>query len=196
VGANIGYFSLLAARHCPGGKIISLEPVSNSYKALTENIALNQFTNIEMLNLAAGDTEESRIIYLSADDNTGMASFNQPYNYSGKTELVKVTKLDHLAADLKLTRVDAVKIDVEGNELAVLKGMKHIMEGFKPAILLELNPHTLSRSGVQPADVLDYAASLSYNAYRITDNTAISAIANENISDTTDVLLLHKTKKG
>jgi FkbM family methyltransferase len=52
--ANIGYFSLLAAKRCPGASIISLEPVAVSYRAFLENIALNGYKNIEALNLAAG----------------------------------------------------------------------------------------------------------------------------------------------
>jgi len=196
VGANIGYFSLLAAQHCPGAKIISLEPVSNSYKALLENIALNKFESIEALNFAAGDKEETSTIYLSADDNTGMSSLQQPENYSGKSEMVKVTRLDQLATDLKLTSVDVVKIDVEGNELAVLKGMKHIMENFKPAILLELNPQTLSRFGVQPADVLDYIKNLSYQPFILSVKKPPVKLDNNIIKDSLDIVLIHSSKAG
>ena len=167
VGANIGYFSLLAAPQLPQGRVISVEPVSFLFNALLENISINKFNNIEAINVAAGDKEENRLIYLSGADNIGMSSFQQPENYSGKTEIVKVVTLDSIAIDLKLQKVDIVKIDVEGNELAVLKGMKEIVNKFQPYILIELNPHTLSYFNLTPKNVLSHAAELSYHAFEI-----------------------------
>lgn len=193
VGANIGYFSLLASGNFPRGRIISLEPVSKSFEALKANIALNKINNIEAFNIAAGKTEETSTIYLAGDDNTGMSSLHQPENYSGQTEMVKVTRLDQLAVDLKLEQIDVIKIDVEGYELAVLEGMKEVMEKFRPHILLELNPHTLSYFNLKPADVINYTAGFSYDAYSLAESGKLTQLSSENPVESIDVFLVHKS---
>lgn len=194
VGANIGYFSLLAALQSPKGSIIALEPVSYLFNSLRENISLNKFSNIEAINIAAGDKEENRLIYLSGADNTGMSSFQKPANYSEKNETVKVVTLDSLPDNLKLSRVDIIKIDVEGNELAVLKGMKEIASRFQPHILIELNPQTLSYFNHSTDDVLSYATELSYTAFKITEKSTLSKLKDGNVSSTIDVLLVHTSR--
>lgn len=196
VGANIGYFSLLVANQSSQNKIIALEPVSYLFNALKENISLNKFNNIEALNLAAGYKEETRLIYLSKTDNTGMSSFQQPENYSGKSETVKVVTLDSLARNLKLQKVDLIKIDVEGSELFVLKGMTEIITLFQPSIVLELNPETLSYFSISPADVLTYISHFSYNAFVITDSGNLKKIAPIEITETINLLLIHTAKSG
>lgn len=190
-GANIGYFSLLAAKQATQGRVIAIEPVSATYKALKENIALNKFTNIEALNLAVGDKEEIRTIYLSDTANTGMASFQQPYNYAGETETVNTVTIDNLVEKLQLPKVDMVKIDVEGNELAVLKGMTQTIEKCKPTILLELNPHTLLRFGHTPADVLSFITSLYYEPFILSEKESPVKLDTTIITDTADLLLVH-----
>lgn len=194
IGANIGYFSLLAARSVSVGKIVAYEPVSYLFEALEKNVALNNFTVIQPVNAAIGDKEENRIIYLSAADNTGMSSFQKPENYSGKHEMVKVLSLDSWFAGSGLTKADVIKIDVEGNELAVLKGMKEIAQHFQPHILLELNPKTLSLFNHTPADLLDYTASLSYKPYNITQEGKLVSINSHVTMETINVALIHREK--
>jgi FkbM family methyltransferase len=194
VGANIGHFSLLAALQSPKGRIIALEPVSYLFNSLRENISLNKFSNIEAINIAAGDKEENRLIYLSGADNTGMSSFQKPENYSGKHETVKVVTLDSMSDNLKLPKIDVIKIDVEGNELAALKGMKEILRRVQPYILIELNPQTLSYFNHSIDDVLNYATELSYLAFKITEKGTLIRLKDRNISDTIDVLLVHTSR--
>ena len=194
IGANIGYFSLLAARFASEGKIIAFEPVSYLFEALEKNVALNNFIVIHPVKAAIGEKEEERIIYLSAADNTGMSSFQKPENYSGNYEMVKVLSLDSWFAGSGLIKADIIKIDVEGNELAVLKGMKGIAQHFQPHILLELNPETLSLFNLTPADLLGYITSLSYKPYRITVEGKLVSINSHNTMETINVALIHTEK--
>ena len=90
IGANIGYFSLLAATNSPSSKVISFEPVNELFKKLNENISINSIQNITPVNAGVGETNEEKEIFLSANNNLGMSSFQQPENYSGSKEKVKV----------------------------------------------------------------------------------------------------------
>jgi FkbM family methyltransferase len=191
IGANIGYFSLLAAKAAPESKIAAFEPVSYLFDALENNIALNNFKNIQSIKIAIGEKEEDRTIYLSGGDNAGMSSFHKPENYSGKSEIVKVITLDSWFAGSGLTKVDIIKIDVEGNELYALKGMKEIITRFKPYILLELNPETLAYFGLTTADVLNFALQFSYKHYIITEPGKLKELNAAQIITTVNVALVH-----
>jgi FkbM family methyltransferase len=169
IGANVGYFSLYASRLAPQGKIIAFEPVSYLFGALQKNIEVNGIKNIQAVKAAIGERNEEKEIYLSAADNTGMSSFGRPENFSGKKELVKIFSFDNWFASSGLTKVDLIKIDAEGFELAVLKGMQETIALFKPYIIMEMNPQTLSYFQLTAADLLNYTAELSYLPFVVSD---------------------------
>jgi FkbM family methyltransferase len=194
IGANIGYFSLLAARSIPDGKVVSFEPVSYLFEALEKNVSLNKGVNILPIKIAVGEKEEEGLIYLSSADNSGMSSFQQPENYSGQNEMVKIVTLDNWFSKSGLNKINVLKIDVEGNELAVLKGMKNIANRFKPHILLELNPETLSLFNLTPADLLSYAAALSYKIFAITEVGKLVLINSHDSLETINIALIHPEK--
>jgi FkbM family methyltransferase len=181
IGANVGYFSLYASRLAPQGKVIAFEPVSHLFEALQKNIEVNNITNIKAVQVAIGAANEERDIYIAATDNAGMSSFGKPENYSGKKELVKVYSFDSWFALSGLEKVDLVKIDVEGFELAALKGMKETINRFKPFILIEANPQTLSYFQLTVPDLLKYAAELSYLPFVISEEGKLKPADNTDI---------------
>jgi len=140
VGAFIGNYTLLAARQVGHqGLVISLEPNPQSYKRLKRNIELNEFTNIKVFNCAAGE-------------KSGMKHFNMKSFLSNIDSLnqsrvvVEVKTLDDIIKENRIESVKLVKIDVEGYEYAVLKGLtdsfrKHMIKN----ILIEVHPIFLSR---------------------------------------------------
>jgi len=191
IGANIGYFSLLAAKISPTVKVIAFEPVSYLFNALTKNIELNNFKNIQAVNAAIGDENGSNPIYLSSIENRGMSSFQKPENYSGQIEMVNIFTLDNWIADNSINRVDLIKIDVEGYELSVLKGMAKTIITFKPNILLELNPETLSYFDLHTSDILSYTINLHYHPFTILDNGKFEKLNKQELNETINVLLVH-----
>jgi len=117
VGAFIGTYTLLAARQVGHqGLVISLEPNPHNYERLTRNIELNEFTNIKAFNCAAGE-------------KSGMKHFNMKSFLSNIDSLnqsrviVEVKTLDVIIKENSIDSVKLVKIDVEGYECNVLKGL-------------------------------------------------------------------------
>ena len=194
IGANIGYFSLLAAKHEPTAKIISFEPVSSVFKILEENISRNAAKNVKAVNAGVGETNGEREIYLSGEDNIGMSSFQKPENYSGKTEKVKVFTIDEWFRSPGLPKVDLIKLDVEGSELAAVKGMHETLQNFKPAIIVEINPETLLQFGLKPAAIFSYFDQLNFSAFLILKTAELKKMGNYQTSDTNNVLFLHNEK--
>ena len=194
IGANIGYFSLLAAKHEPTARIISFEPVSTVFKMLEENISRNDAKNVEALNAGVGEKKEEREIYLSGEDNIGMSSFQKPGNYSGKTERVKVITVDEWFKSSGLAKVDLIKLDVEGSELAAVKGMTMTLQNFKPPVIIEINPDTLLLFGHKPADIFNYFGQLNFSGFLLFKKGELKRMGNYQPVDTNNVLFIHDEK--
>ena len=195
IGANIGYFSLLIATDVPTAKVISFEPVRDIFQQLKGNTLLNNVKNIIAFNAAVGEVKEEKDIFVSDTDNLGMSSFKQPENFSGKTERVQVLTLDDWFSRAGLAKIDVIKIDVEGSELNALKGMKQVLQSFKPVVIVEINPGTLSMFGLNSSDIFDYLAGFNFDAFLILESGGIIEWKKKELNETANVLFVHHQKK-
>ena len=194
LGANIGYFSLLVATNFPSVKVISFEPVQELFQNMNDNISLNSIKNISTVHAAVGETSEEKELFVAAPDNLGMSSFYQPGNYSGKTERVKVVTIDDWFKTSGLSKMDVIKLDIEGSELAALKGMKEILQKQKPILIVEVNPETLSMFNLKPSDIYDYLKQLNFEGFLILENARLEHLNQVEINQTTNILFIHKEK--
>lgn len=196
IGANIGYFSLLSATIAPSAKVISFEPVKDLFKKMNENFSINDIRNIEGINAAVGEKNEERELYLSDPDNLGMSSFQQPENYSGRKEKVVVIVFDDWFKTSGLTKIDLIKLDIEGSELAALKGMRVVLEEQRPVLILEINPDTLSLFDLKPLDIYNYLYHLDFDGFLISENARLEHLNSHEIKQTINALFIHKDKKS
>jgi len=196
IGANIGYFSLLAATFSPSVKVISFEPVKDLFKKMTKNISINDSKKIMAINAAVGEMNEERELYLSAPDNLGMSSFHQPENYSGRREKVEVISIDDWFKTSGITKIDLIKLDIEGSELIGLKGMRTVLEEQRPVLIVEINPETLSLFGLKPLDIYNYLSQLNFDGFLISENGKLENLDNKEISQIINVLFIHPDKKN
>ncbi len=123
VGAHIGSYTLLTSRKIGAGRIFAVEPDPWNYTLLTLNIALNHLRNVIPIRTALSYFEGSVKLYLSpvSRENSTVVS-------EGVDSIeVPVTTLDHLMARIA-TKVDLIKIDVEGAEREVLEGAESILK--------------------------------------------------------------------
>jgi FkbM family methyltransferase len=194
IGANIGYFSLLAATNYSSAKIISFEPVKHLFQKMNHNISINNIKNIETVNAAVGEINEEKELFLSSPDNLGMSSFHQPGNYSRKKERVKVVAIDDWFKTSGLTKIDLIKLDIEGGELAALKGMKEVLQNFRPIVIVEINPETLSMFSLKPGDIYNYLNQLNFDGFIISETGGFECLKPNEISQTINVLFIHHEK--
>lgn len=195
IGANIGYFSLLASAKEPLCKIIAFEPAPNIYKKLEENISLNNFKNIRIVNAAAGEVSGENDLFISGPDNLGMSSFKQPENFSGEIEKVKTVSIDDWVRVSGLHKLDLVKIDIEGSELSALKGMKTVLANFKPLLLIEINPETLAMFSLKATDIFYYLNQFNFSAYEISEGSKLIKREHVELAETKNFLFIHPDKK-
>jgi FkbM family methyltransferase len=154
IGANIGYFSLLAAatlQHT--GQVIAFEPGQVAYARLLDNIALNPFSNITTFNLAVTDREGEAALYLAAETADGCASLYGAGPEVTAQESCRTVSLDGFAQSHALPGPDFIKIDVEGAELFVLRGAREMLAASRPLVLVELKAETLAASGTDKHEI-------------------------------------------
>ena len=138
IGANIGYFSLLAASIIGNkGKVFAFEPDPDNYEILVKNIKLNGYKNVVSLPKAVSNKNGTSTFFQY--DPTGWSSFfSSNANPVGVISVETVT-LDDYFSNIGL--IDVVKIDVEGAEILVLEGMKKVIEkNDNIKIFIEFNP--------------------------------------------------------
>jgi FkbM family methyltransferase len=162
VGANIGYMSVLAALHVgPSGRVLAFEPTPNVADRLRENVRLNGLHNVTTVAAAISDQSGKAHLFQSSDDPEANSLFDDA-TMNGAVEVEMVT-LDSELARRSIEHVDLLKIDAEGAELSVLRGARGLLSSKdRPAILLELNPVTLHRAGVERDQVLQLLAEFGY----------------------------------
>jgi FkbM family methyltransferase len=120
VGANIGYFSLLASRLVgKAGRVHAIEAEPTIFKKLIRNIKLNEVSTIETHNLAAGNLASSVEIFGGPVYNTGRSGTNK-LDDSTTSCVVPMKKLADIVGPDALARSSLIKIDVEGGEEGIL----------------------------------------------------------------------------
>jgi FkbM family methyltransferase len=193
IGANIGYFSLLAAKN--GANVFAFEPAKQLFEKLEKNISINGNVNAAPFNVAVGELSEEKDLFLSGPDNLGMSSLQKPENYSGNSQRVKVVSIDEWFENSGLPGIQVIKIDVEGSELAVLKGMKKVLEIHKPVLLIEVNHETLSLFGLSPHDIYSYLNQFNFESFTISEEATLIKSSYHDHEQTINVLFIHPEKK-
>jgi FkbM family methyltransferase len=167
IGAYVGQFSLVASQLVPNLRVFAFEPTPSVFAQLQRNIELNDCRNVTCVNLALSDTPGTAQFFTypgSADQNS-----LRPLSVDSNASIeVRVGTVDSFLKDQNLDRLDVLKIDVEGNELAVLKGAGASLSRFKPVLIVEISRHQRSY-GYTGADIKSILNELLLDCFRISD---------------------------
>ena len=171
VGAHIGLHSLIAASKVGrGGKVISIEPNPDTLRELRRNVELSNAAQISIQPVACSDRESTLDLFAGSLANTGMSSLSKKtadaQGESGRQFRVRARPLDDIVEETGITRVDAMKIDVEGAELYVLKGAIHTIRRFHPFLVMEVKEDQLAAMRTTKTAVLSVLKDLGYQPGR------------------------------
>jgi FkbM family methyltransferase len=158
VGANLGYFSLLASKLVgPAGRVVALEPNSENCRLLLSSLRLNGTSNVDLLPVAADEAPGWAYYATHVGSNGGLVDDDNLLSRFGT--VVPTFRLD----DLVDRKVDFLKMDVEGAEGRVVHGATRIIEKDRPIVTTELKEEMLQRvSDRSVADYLSYFGDLGY----------------------------------
>jgi FkbM family methyltransferase len=167
VGANIGYYSVLAARLVGvSGTVHAIEPYSESLTLLRRNLELNDFTNAIVHPVAASSGNEVREFNV-----TGSIDSNSFYSHPLTETRSKVSVLAAPIDGLVREQVRLYKIDVEGAEIEVLEGMHESMARSPgAAVIVEWNPACMRRANREPTALVEILKTLGLNDLCVIDD--------------------------
>ena len=153
IGANVGAITLAMAQNLKGGsgRVYAFEPAPPTFARLRANIALNASVRdrITAVNLGLGE-KPGELRWTEEADNPGNGGMLAAS--AGDGIAVQVTTLDAFSAQHALTRLDAMKIDVESMEYDVFRGGDAVLRKFRPRIFFETMPRS---KGLRGADIFD-----------------------------------------
>ena len=172
IGANVGFFSVIGARLVDSqGTVYAFEPVPENAAVVRKNCELNMLTQVKVLEMAVADNSGKGQLQLAQySGGSALAVAAPPPDLKGLL-VVDVDTIDRMVAEGQLKPPSLVKIDVEGAEMHVLRGMKETIKTYQPVILLELDDGE-REPFEQKKDMclkflteLDYQASILPNSY-------------------------------
>jgi FkbM family methyltransferase len=171
VGANIGYYTLIAARILNGtGWVYAFEPEPHNFQILSKNIQVNQFTNITASQLALSNRNGRATLY------TDRVNFGRPslaatnvFERSGEVQIDTIT-LDSFFKKTASSKVDLLKIDAQGAEELIFQGARETLKRYAPKIVVEFWPFGLRNMGTEPDNLLALVEETGYKAKVIDKN--------------------------
>src|SRR5262249_28362466 len=139
VGANIGYYTLLAAKALEGrGEVHSFEPCPRVFQWLSENVRLYCFSCLTVNQAAVSDGNGTQPLFIPADLAGSNASLIKDFTAQDSSVMTPVLCLDTYCANQVKRPVDLLKVDAEGGELNVLRGCRSMIEQHQPDIICEV----------------------------------------------------------
>lgn len=162
IGANIGIHTVFMAKKVGGnGKVVAFEPETTNYEALISNINLNGLNNITLVKVALGDKAETGNLYVKKRIGKGTVSLIES-SESNFCEKVEVMPGDVLVQKDNLPIPKAAKIDVEGYEYPVIKGLqKTLSDKVCQMVCCEIHSN-LFPGGTNPETILSLLKSLGF----------------------------------
>ena len=161
VGANIGYFSVMAALQAEKGKVFAFELGDENCKIIRENLKLNRLANVTLEHCAVSDSEGQVFHQDSPVGNAVLKIIETNETNDPDIIPVKSLTLDNYFEKMQVFP-GFIKIDVEGAEMKVLKGMKQILvKG--PKVLIEIHPRELTEFNSSEQEVCDWLQSFDYS---------------------------------
>ncbi|WP_079150619.1 FkbM family methyltransferase [Streptomyces hygroscopicus] len=175
VGANIGYYSVLASRLVGrNGKVVSVEASPAFHRILLRHAQRNGCANIRAVNAAVSDRDELLTFILASSRNMGANSI-VPYDGPAESTFqIAARPLPALLTEEEITRARVIKIDVEGAEGGVVRGLLPLLSRVRPdaELTVEVTPQRMAELGESVDDLLDAVRAHGFHVYHLANDYA------------------------
>ncbi len=167
IGANIGFFSIFSARLArPGGRVEAFEPVPASAAAIRANAELNGLNAVRVHKVAVSDRAGSMKLWLPPERSQAHLIDRGVRRDTEEAIEVPLVVLDDEIAAGRLPVPSVLKIDVEGSEIAVLRGLRRTLAAHDVVVVCELHRTN--------AEVVAFAAELGYSVENLESPAAVT----------------------
>lgn len=191
-GANNGLYTLFAGKKVgPGGRVLAFEPSKREFAKLQRNIRRNHLRCVQPFLAALGAAESTATLHVAQlpfSGHNSLGEFGYPTTELDHDETVPVQTLDFVAEQVGLGRLDIVKIDVEGAELAVLQGARKSLQRYQPLLLIELSDRTLAKQSSNSGEVITLLRSHGYELFMLDSEGKLAQLTGETCYDGQNVL--------
>ena len=155
IGANIGYYSMIAAKLVGAqGHVYAFEPDPENYQLIVKSAQVNGYRQVTAFNNAVADDTRQVELFLDSNNSGHSLSAVNVIKAAGSVTVEQVS-LDDFYRQGKLgTKIDFIKIDVQGAEQLAMKGARRVIQECKPIIAMELEPVRLRNMGADPLELL------------------------------------------
>jgi FkbM family methyltransferase len=163
IGANIGFFSIIASSIVErSGHVYSFEPNIDNIRVIKNNIRLNKFSNITVIERAVSDFSGKGELHITEHPGGHtLFSVGIPRNVID-TVTVDIDTIDNLIYNKTILPPTVVKIDVEGAEFNVLRGMVKTLEKFHPTIIYEIDDTDFNNLEKKQSEIDQYLKTFGY----------------------------------
>jgi len=168
IGANVGYYSMLASKLVGSkGLVLAFEPEESNYRLLKKNIRVNGLKNVRTYQLAVSDNSGTATLYKCSKNHGDHRLYNS--GDGRKENTVRTVSLDDFM-DNKVKKVDFIKMDIQGWELKVLRGMKRTITRNPPLkMITEFWPSGLRNAGNTAPEYYKMLHQLGFAVYNINE---------------------------
>jgi FkbM family methyltransferase len=174
VGAHAGVMSLAASRWLGGtGRVYAFEPSLREYRRLLESVDLSHVSNITAVRAAVGATSGRGRLRVADAPHSGLNTLGDRFAYSSVSESsresAEIVTLDDFVRRRGISRIDVIKLDIEGGETAALEGAMQVLRCARPVIVVEVNASALDASGTRPSDIDELLLAADYRGFAINE---------------------------
>lgn len=194
VGANVGYFTMVAARAVgPVGAVHAFEASPVIAPLLRRNLRLNRMRQVTVHELAVSDRHGRLTFHTSTPDQRGRSSIRDLGDASAHTAEVPTLPLDAMLDDLPPVRL--VKMDIEGAEPLALAGMRNLLRRDTPYLLLEMTDDWFRQMGSSAERICAELRAQGYRLFR-TEYEGVAPLAGSAIPQDAqwDAFCVHESK--
>lgn len=201
VGAHSGQHSKLFAQMVPRGSVYAFEPGGYARSILKIVIGLRRLSNVSLFEVGLSDRpmSETLRVPLKRSGSMGFGLSHIGAGTNGRetvSEDIVLTTLDIFVREQNLSRLDFIKVDIEGWEVHFLRGAKETIARFRPSILIEVVEPILRRAGSTSADVFNELLPLDYLAFETFERSDYSMKLVEGVGRGGDYLFVPRARAG
>ncbi len=173
-GANWGYFTTLASRIVgSSGLVVAFEPVPGTFGSLMNTIRRNRLANVLYFNAAAGERSGETVTMHAPWYRDPANAYVESFDYGDVPTLALDWVWDQLGRTDRCLR--AIKLDVEGAELMVLRGARQVLKDANPYLIVESGVHS-RRFGYCFDDIITYLREMGYHPRFAVDNRGLGDV--------------------